>query len=242
MKRPSDPVSDPNYRRLRRLIRPAWPAPLRRSRPLSECWGFDRGTPIDRYFIEQFLQENQSDIRGRVLEVKSKAYSDQFGRGVERADILDVDPTNSEATLIADLANATGIAEDQFDCFILTQTLQLIFDVRSAVEHAHRILRHGGVLLITVPVVSRMAPRYGLETDFWRFTPASCQELFGNIFGAQGVTINSPGNMFACVSFLYGMALEEVPRKKLEKVDPNFPLLVTVRAVKAKEPRSQEDL
>src|SRR5258708_1276969 len=39
-----------------------------RTRPISTSFGFDRGTPIDRYYIENFLGRNAGDIRGRVLE------------------------------------------------------------------------------------------------------------------------------------------------------------------------------
>src|SRR5262252_4733624 len=31
--------------------------------PVSRDWGFDRGTPIDRYFVERFLGVHRHDIR-----------------------------------------------------------------------------------------------------------------------------------------------------------------------------------
>ena len=40
------------------------------TKPVSDHWGWDRGTPVDRYYIEQFLAEHAADVRGRVLEVK----------------------------------------------------------------------------------------------------------------------------------------------------------------------------
>ena len=53
--------------------RPASLAPdfgaLRRLQPFSTVFGSDRGTCIDRYYIERFLAANSSDIHGRVLEV-----------------------------------------------------------------------------------------------------------------------------------------------------------------------------
>ena len=56
------------------------------------------------------------------------------------------------------------------------------------------MLRSGGTLLVTVPCISRVVPRYGLESDFWRFTPASCRKLFGDAFGATQVTVEPVGN------------------------------------------------
>ncbi len=218
---------------LRRRLRPAWLGTLRRVKPLSAEWGYDRGTPVDRYYIEQFLAEHQADIRGHVLEVRNSAYTQRFGRDVARADVLDIDPTNPRATLVADLTAADTLASDQFDCFILTQTLQFIYDSRAAVTHAQRLLRPGGVLLVTVPSVSRIAPRYGLRTDYWRFTQASCAALFGAVFGEEQVAVRSYGNVLTGMAFLTGMACEELTRRELEARDDYFPLIITVRAVKA---------
>ena len=220
-------------RRWRRLVRPAWLGTVRRSVPLSDEWGYDRGTPIDRYYIAAFLREHHEDIRGRSLEVRGSEYIDRYGTGVERRDILDIDPTNPRATIVADLSEGTGAPSDAFDCFVLTQTLQFIPNTHAAVTHAHRMLKPGGVLLATVPSVSRLAPWHGLKTDYWRFTPASCVHLFEDIFGAGRVTIQSYGNVLAGVAFLLGMAREELSIAELDVNDPYFPLIIGVRAVKA---------
>ena len=133
-------------RRWRRLLRPAWPAFLRRTRPLSDFWGFDRGTPVDRHYIEGFHAEHRGDIRGRVLEVQDSVYTDLLGSGVEARDVLDIDPANPRATIVADLAKTEALPEAVFDCFILTQTLHLIYDLRAAVRGCHHLLRPGGTL------------------------------------------------------------------------------------------------
>ena len=219
--------------RLHRLRHPAWMGTLRRTSPLSGEWGFDRGTPIDRYYIEQFLSEHQSDIQGRVLEIKNDDYTRRFGQGITQADVLDIDAANPRATLIADLTAADALASDQFDCFILTQTLQFIYDARAAINHAHRLLHPGGVLLVTVPSVSRLAPRYGLPTDYWRFTQASCTALFGAVFGAEQVTVRAYGSVLTNIAFLTGMAHEELTHRELDAHDDYFPLIIAVRAIKA---------
>ena len=219
-------------RHVRRLVRPAQLGAMRRTRPLSDWWGFDRGTPVDRYYIEKFLDEHRDLIRGRVLEVKDNGYTVRFGRGVERSDVVDVDATNPEATILADLARADEIASNTFDCFVLTQTLQLIYDTRSVIAHAHRILKPGGALLVTVPSVSRIVQGEGIETDYWRFTVASCRALFGEAFGAENVRVRSYGNVLTGMAFLNGMACEELSRDELETNDDYFPLVVTVRAIK----------
>jgi SAM-dependent methyltransferase len=218
--------------RLRRLTRPAWLGTLRRLTPLSTEWGFDRGTPVDRHYIERFLGEHGADIRGRVLEVKDSTYTNRFGTAVTHRDVLDINASNPVATIVADLSAADDVPSDSFDCILLTQTLQFIFDTRATLGHTCRMLRPGGVLLATVPAVSRIAPRYGLTTDYWRFTLASCTALFGEAFGADYVMVRAHGNVLTSIAFLTGMAREELSASELDTCDDYFPLILTIRAVK----------
>lgn len=218
--------------RFHRITRPAWLGTIRRTSPLSDHYGYDRGTPVDRYYIERFLEEYRRDIHGHVLEVKDSGYTDRYGADIDKVDVLDIDSSNPRATIIGDLSAAGSIPADHFECFILTQTLQLIYDFRAAVIHAQRCLRPGGVLLATVPSVCRVIPREGLHTDYWRFTLASCSALFGDVFGVKNITVRSHGNVLTATAFLMGMAYEELSAYELNADDEYFPLIITVRAIK----------
>jgi SAM-dependent methyltransferase len=206
---------------------------LRRTTPVSEHWGFDRGTPIDRYYIERFIAEHSSDIRGRVLEVKDRLYTTRFGTEVSHSDVLDLDRSNPDATVIADLTDARDVPADRFDCFVLTQTLQFIFPVDAAIREAHRLLRPGGVLLATVPAVSRIDRHAGVDGDFWRFTTASCHRLFGSVFGEERVQVRAYGNVLAAIGFLTGLAREDLSDPELDVEDERFPVIVAIRGIKA---------
>jgi SAM-dependent methyltransferase len=206
---------------------------LRRTTPLSDHWGADRGTPIDRYYIDHFLSGHRRDIRGRVLEVKETRYSRLFGTDVTRFDVLDIDPGNADATIVADLTAPDGVPSDAFDCFVCTQTLQFIYDVGAAVRESHRLLRPGGVLLATVPAVSKVDRHAGVDGDFWRFTTASCRRLFGDVFVEGHVEVRAYGNVLAAIGFLSGLAREELTDAELDVEDQLFPVLIGVRATKA---------
>jgi SAM-dependent methyltransferase len=219
-------------KRVQRIRRPGRLGSLRRTTPLSDEWGRDRGTPIDRYYIERFIDRERACIRGRVLEVLDSAYTQRFGRDVERSDVLDIDPTNREATLVADLAAADAIASASFDCVILTQTLQYVYDLRSAVQHLYRMLAPGGVVLCTLPSVSRIARRC-LETEYWRFTGASARSLFEGSFREGAVDVETHGNVLTSIAFLAGLAAEELSDRELVDTDPFFPSVVSVRARRA---------
>lgn len=198
--------------------------------PVSERFGSDRGTPIDRYYIEQFLGQFRHRIRGDVLEVKDSKYTTKFGSDLRLCDILDVDPANTNATLIADLSG-TQIPENRYDCFVCTQTLQYIYDLQAAVKNMLRLLKPGGTLLVTVPSISKTV---GLEaglTDYWRFTKASCQHLFRESFGDE-VKVITFGNPMSCSAFLFGFAMEEVPKRRLDESVDQFPMLCGVVATK----------
>jgi SAM-dependent methyltransferase len=148
----------------------------------------------------------------------------------ERA-VLDIDPANERATYVADLAAADAVPSDAFDCFVLTQTLQYVFDLRAAVAHAHRVLRPGGVLLLTLPVVSRVTDPP--LTDLWRFTPLAAERLLEEAFAPGEIQVQGRGNVLSQVAFLEGLAAEDLTEAELADDDPRQALLVCARAVRA---------
>ena len=201
--------------------------------PISDDFGFDRGTPIDRFYIEQFLHRNAGDIAGRVLEVGDDAYCRRFGaKLITQQDVLHVNADNPAATLVGDLSQPGALPAAAFDCLVLTQTLHLIFDMHAAVAEMHRGLKPGGVVLLTVPGITRIdRGEWGAEW-FWSLTPAAATRLFGDVFGADNVRVESHGNVFAATAFLHGLAVEEIDTAKLAVNDACFPVIVAVRARK----------
>ena len=207
---------------------------LRRVTPVDSGFGLGRGKPVDRHYIEDFLARHRNDIQGRVLEVSEDAYTVRFGGSrVARSDILHVDGTNAAATVIGDLAAENDLPSDTFDCFICTQTLTYIYDVKRAVATIHRMLKPGGVLLATVPGISQMSPydrdRWG---EYWRFTAQSLGRLLGESFGNENVAVDAYGNVLASTAFLQGLCVDDLRRDELDHRDQRYQMLVVGRAVK----------
>jgi SAM-dependent methyltransferase len=219
--------------RLRRLVRrPRW-GNLRRPRPFSEHFGNDRGTPVDRVYIERFLAEHAADVRGHALEVGDAGYTRRYGGGaVTTSNVLDIDPANRAATIVADLGRPGSLPADRFDCFLLVQTLQYVADVPVALQNAWRSLRPGGVLLICVPGISRLDPDPGPDHDLHRFTPAGLAATLRAAFPEAGQRSVGYGNLLAAVAFLYGIAAEELRPEELAAYDPSYPVLAAARVVK----------
>src|SRR6185436_9012253 len=113
------------------------------------------------------------------------------GDRVEKSDVVDIDPGNHRATVIADLSAADQLPADAYDCFILTQTLHLIGEIQPAIAQAHRALKPGGVLLATLPSVSMVAEEYGKTGDHWRVTEAGARRLFDGIFRPEDVEVHA---------------------------------------------------
>jgi SAM-dependent methyltransferase len=219
----------------------AWPPPVGAidfghfgtPRPISQDFGWDRGTPVDRYYITRFLAASAQEIAGRVLEIGDDEYSRTFGGSkITHQDVLHLDPANPKATLTGDLTRPSVLPRDTFDCIILTQTLQLIFHLDQAIANLHGALKSGGVLLLTVPGMSQVDRGEWGGNWCWSFTDASIRQLFGPRFGIDRMTIQSFGNVFAATTFLQGLALEEINQSNLEQHDPAYPVIVTLRARK----------
>jgi SAM-dependent methyltransferase len=211
---------------------------LGRTRPISSAWGGDRGLSIDRYYIECFLGQHAEHIRGHVLEIKSDLYTTRFGGSrVTKLDILNAPPGNPQATIVADLTRAEHLPGETFDCIVLTQTLQFIYDMPAAVRTLHRLLKPGGVLIGTVPGISKIdRADNGRTIHQWSLTSGATRRLFADVFGAEHVQVQTYGNVLAAVAFLHGLAREDVGRRKLEVHDPDYEMLIGVRAVKPARP------
>jgi len=213
-----------------------WPAgflPLP-ANPASRKFAFDRGTPIDRYLIERFLESHAADIRGRVLEVGARGYTLQYGGDrIIQSDVLHAVAGNPEATIVGDLATGQGLSWGVYDCLVLTQTLHVIYDLHATVKNIHRMLKPGGAALVTVPGISQIS-RYDADRwgDFWRMTPDAAKRLFADAFPAEGISIETYGNVRLAAAYLYGLAVEEIPPSALTEFDRDYPLVICIRAVK----------
>ena len=198
--------------------------------PLSVFWGHERGLPICRYYLEQFLGVCARDIRGQCLEFADDWYTSRFGgAAVTRVDVLHIDDSNPRATIVADLTRPNNIPSDRFDCIICTFVLHVIFEVDKAIAELHRILRPGGVLLVAVPHISMCDPQYH---ELWRFTPEGLSLILAQAFGARHVSVRAYGNSLTAAGQIRGLVPEEFTGAELDHTDERFAVTVCARAVK----------
>jgi SAM-dependent methyltransferase len=217
-----------------RSVREARRKPVLPVDPYERKYGMRLGRPLDRVYIEGFLERHHADIHGRVLEILDSAYTRRFGgTRVERADVLDASPWATRATVNGNLETGEGLPSHAFDCFICTQTLSLVYDLPRAVANARALLKPGGVLLVSVPGISQQADPDNEEfPDYWRFTKRSLGRLLADAFGDANVEVEAHGTLVATASFLYGVPADEVEPGVLLPHDPDFEMVVCGRAVR----------
>ena len=211
---------------------------LERATPLSRDYGIDRGTPVDRYYIEKFLLQNRLYFKGRILEVAQDMYSSRYAMLNETGqkpivETLHIDGTEDAVTIIGDLTKPGTIPENRYDCFVCTQVFHQIYNVPKALEGSYRLLKDGGALLATVAGISQICrPDMDRWGDYWRFTNKSLELLFKETKFSQ-VEIVPMGNVMSVCAFLQGIALEELPKKELlDVMDEDYQLIIGIRAVK----------
>ncbi len=198
-------------------------------KPLSSKYGFDRGEPVDRYYIENFMARQIGAIYGRCLEIVDPYYTKKFGGAkVSQSDVLDIIPRKT-TTIHGDLRNVPVIESNTYDCVIITQTYNVIDDYEAAIRESYRILKPGGALLVTLPTLS---PCWNLKINLWRFTAESLTYVFSKYFEPRNLTVESLGNKQAALGFWLGYAQEDLPIGVLDIQDNGFPLIIGVRAIK----------
>ncbi|MBR1702195.1 MAG: hypothetical protein IJ716_09610 [Lachnospiraceae bacterium] len=201
---------------------------LERIDPVSRVFGLDRGMPIDRYYIEKFLEENIKSLNGvnKTLEVGEIYYTDKYFENAEK-DILDFQKG-------MDLTVDGSIPSDMYDCFVCTQTFNFIYDVRKAIKGAYNLLKSGGVLLATVAGNISQVSQYDMDRwgDYWRFTYRSAEMMMQDVFGEGNVQVKAFGNAMAATAFVQGIAVEEVDKALLDIEDPAYAIIIGIFARK----------
>ena len=197
--------------------------------PFSRRWGAERGKPIDRYYIEQFLEKHKNLIHGKVMEISDNAYTRKYGEdNVEESIVLHVDGWGKN-TIKGNLETGEGIYDDWIDTLILTQTLMFIFDTYKTVQNIYRMLKPGGTVLVTVAGISQIS-RYEADNwgDFYSFHVDAVKRIFGEIFGLENVQVECFGNVKTAISLLYGLCCEDLTAADFAYQDQDYQVILGV--------------
>lgn len=188
--------------------------------------------------LGQRIRKLQQAIRlagGTPIEWGGRAHRNLPGRGPAPEQAIDhhlrqlflrdhADDRRGTLLELDDLAAANGVAPQSVDCVIAERLFEHVHDVGQALEVCHGLLKPGGVLLAVLPCA------FG---SGWRFTPASAAMALAELFAPEMTTVRAHGNLLVTAAFVAGEPAQTLLDTELATTDPRFPLLVTVRAVKA---------
>jgi SAM-dependent methyltransferase len=134
--------------------------------------------------VMRFLRDNLSgpEVKDKsVLEVGS-----QDVNGSPRAVIAPLGPSSYVGVdfaagpgvdVVGDAGDLVALfSRDRFDVVVSTEMLEHARDWRGAVRSMKRVLKPGGLLIVTTRGPG--FPYHGFPHDYWRFTPADFLEIF----------------------------------------------------------------
>lgn len=198
------------------------------AKPISRSFGIERGKAIDRYYIENFLEENRELIRGDCLEIAENTYTLRYGKDkVERSYMLHLKGWGDNC-IKGNLETGEGIESAKYDCAIITQTLMFIFDTKRVAANIYRMLKKGGSALLTVSGISQIS-RY--DADLWGsyygFHEDAMRTLFEPLFGKENVTVHTYGNVKTAMAMLCGLCQEDLCEEDFRVEDKEYPVIVS---------------
>ena len=105
--------------------------------------------------------ETLLDIGGR-----GQPYAPFFANCVTNHYVLDIEPAES-VDIVGD-ARTMPISDSCVDVVLITQVLEHVPDPIAVIAEIRRVLKPGGILLLSVPSVF---PQHGSPGDYWRYMP-----------------------------------------------------------------------
>lgn len=204
-----------------------------RLKPFSADFGLRFGSPIDRVYIDDFLNNSRQFIKGDVLEIAEDTYSKKYSEDEINSYILHIDEQNDSRVITGDLETGENIPIEKFDCLIITQTLPFVYQPKGFLRNCYKTLKPGGTLLMTVGGLSQIS-RYDMDRwgDYWRFTDLSINKMACEFFDEAKVEVETYGNVKTACAFLQGFPSYVISKKAFSVQDPDYQVIITLRAIK----------
>jgi hypothetical protein len=196
---------------------------------ISNDFGFGRGVPVDRYYIDKFFSENSNLIVGNCLEFGDSAYLDKYGTAVTEKIIFNYSSTPhiSGSNITGDITKLTSLPKDEFDCIVCINVLNFIYDLPQALLGLKHMLKLDGKILLTMAGVASHISRYDMNRwgDYWRVTDKAAVKLLEES-GFKIELMKVFGNPYACTAQINGFCVEDINTSELIPAHQDYQLLI----------------
>lgn len=142
---------------------------------------------------------------------------------------MSIDADVPETTEVADITQVDTLSENRYDCIICSHVLHSVGDLERGVTGHFRMLKLGGALIVTVPMISMCDPKYG---ELWRFNPEGLRRCLARQFPESAIHVRGYGKALSDAAEIRGLVAEELSAVELSKHDKRFGAEVCGLAVK----------
>lgn len=201
---------------------------FKRYAPLCHDYGYSRGTPIDRYYLEQFIREIRSYVVGYTLEIGGSR-ENQYLYGFTNAmsyKTMDMHQ-KPEVDITGDIHDPNSLGSNSFDSIILFNVLEHCEKPWIVVENIYNWLTKRGSVFCMVPNSQRI---HRDPKDYWRILPDGMRSLFAKFPIKQ---LYLYGNPITTIATMMGVAAEELSSEELNSFNSEYLVATCIYACKA---------
>ena len=198
---------------------------------VANDFGFNRGSPVDRFYIDKFFAKNSQIVTGKCLEFGDTSYIVKYGKLVSKKVTFNYCDVSSMAgdELMGDISNIDSLPSGLFDCILCVNVLNFIYDTPSALLGLKKLLNSSGRIILTVAGPSAHISRYDMDRwgDYWRMTDKALMNLVQDA-GFHVEKSETFGNPYSCSAQLNGLSVEDLIEEKIIPTHPDYQLLVAL--------------
>ncbi|NIV38353.1 MAG: methyltransferase domain-containing protein [Anaerolineae bacterium] len=155
-----------------------------------------------RYFSAAFLAQYKAvlpaidrHVRGKVIDLGcgTMPFRETLSDKAEVYHTLELRPTSEETTYVGDIQDMHMIENGLYDSILCLEVLEHIPSPCMALREMHRILAPGGMVILSVPHLSRLHEE---PYDFYRYTTHGLHYLLEE-HGFEVLEIREKGGLFS---------------------------------------------
>jgi SAM-dependent methyltransferase len=201
---------------------------FKREEPFCPQYGNLRGTAIDRYYLNKFVAEIRSEVKGITLEIGGSKANRELYNFTNTTSYLTMDVIKGEGLdIVADAHDPKAVDEASLDSIVLFNVLEHCERPWVVVDNIYQWLKPSGQVFCLVPNAQRVH-RY--PRDYWRILPDAMNSLFAR-FPKRKLYVY--GNPLTTLAAYYGIASDELSHEELDYYNENYPVANCIHAQKA---------